>query len=44
MKNTKLSLAFSKPLDIGDAELLILNRAPADSLAVSDLAVVDFAM
>jgi diguanylate cyclase (GGDEF)-like protein len=35
---------FSKPLDIIDAELFILNRAPADSLAVSELAVVDFAM
>jgi len=35
---------FSKPLDIKDVDLFILNSAPADSLAITELAVVDFAM
>jgi len=35
---------FSKPLDIKDVDLFILNSAHADSLAITELAVVDFAM
>lgn len=35
---------FSKPLDVADADLFILNRLRADSLAELELAAVDFAM
>src|SRR5215211_2685516 len=35
---------FSKPLEVTDADLFVLNSAHAGSLSVTDLAVVDFAM
>jgi diguanylate cyclase (GGDEF)-like protein len=35
---------FSKPLDVVDTDLFILNSVRADSLGITDLAVVDFAM
>jgi EAL domain-containing protein (putative c-di-GMP-specific phosphodiesterase class I) len=35
---------FSTPLDVVDADLFILNSTRAGSLALTDLAAVDFAM
>jgi diguanylate cyclase (GGDEF)-like protein len=35
---------FSKPLDVMEADLFILNGASVNSLAVTDLAAVEFAM
>src|SRR5690349_2553948 len=35
---------FSKPLDVSDADLFILNSGRADSLADLELAAIDFAM
>lgn len=35
---------FSKPLDIAEADLFILNCAQADSLAITEFDVVGFAM
>jgi len=35
---------FAKPLDVADVDLFILNSARADSMVVTDLAAVDFAM
>jgi len=35
---------FSKPLAVTDADLFVLNSVRADSLGITDLAVVDFAM
>jgi EAL domain-containing protein (putative c-di-GMP-specific phosphodiesterase class I) len=35
---------FSKPLAVTDADLFVLNSVRTESLSITDLAVVDFAM